>query len=202
MPVITPIVLGVAALATAGYGAYTQMQGAKAQQEAQARATAAEQRQEQIRQQAMELEARRRQIEIVRQRQRAQAMGLATATSQGAAQGSGLQGGYAQAAGQSNFNALGISQNLQLGQQMFGANIDLSNARMGIAQGQSQMAMGNSLSSLGGAAISAAGTIGQFTQNWAGGSGSAGYYGGSPATNSNLMSPWGYGGGRSTMGRW
>lgn len=80
--------------------------------------------------QAMELDARRQSMEIIRNQQRSRALGLTAATSQGAAKGSGLQGGYGQASGQSNVNLLGVNQNLQIGEAIFGYNTDISNNRV------------------------------------------------------------------------
>jgi hypothetical protein len=74
------------------------------------------------RMQAMNLDARRRSLEVLRNQQRARAVALTNANAQGAARGSGLQGGYGQIAGQTGVNMLGISQNLQIGQNIFGLN--------------------------------------------------------------------------------
>jgi hypothetical protein len=81
------------------------------------------------RQKAMELDAKRQQREIIRNQQRARSIALASATAQGARFGSGLQGGYGQISGQSNVNALGIQQNLDIGRNMFNLNSQLANQR-------------------------------------------------------------------------
>lgn len=78
------------------------------------------------RKQAMELDARRKQLEVIRNQQRYRAVALTNATAQGARQGSGLQGGYGQISGQSGFNLLGIQQNLQIGQNIFGLNSQIT----------------------------------------------------------------------------
>lgn len=78
------------------------------------------------RQTAMELDARRKQMENLRQTQRARSLALASATGSGAQFSSGLQGGYGQISGQSNTNASGIRQNLELGRDIFNINAGIS----------------------------------------------------------------------------
>lgn len=82
------------------------------------------------RQQAMEIDARRRGLEVIRNQQRARAVALTNATAQGASRGSGLQGGYGQISGQSNVNAMGIQQNLLIGQNIFGLNNQITDQRL------------------------------------------------------------------------
>lgn len=81
---------------------------------------------QQQKRQAMELDANRSQLEVIRNSQRARSMALFNAQSTGAQRGSGLQGGYGQISGQSNTNALGIQQNLQIGENVFNLNADVS----------------------------------------------------------------------------
>lgn len=76
-------------------------------------------KQEKMRQRQMNLEADRRKREIIREGQRARAMALNNATAQGAAEGSGLQGGYGQIAGQTNNSLLAINQDQSIGNRMF-----------------------------------------------------------------------------------
>jgi hypothetical protein len=85
-------------------------------------------------QRAMELDAQRQQIENVRQQQRARASSLTAATAQGARFGSGLQGGYGQISGQGNTNAVNISQNLQIGENVFGLNNQVSQQNVNMQQ--------------------------------------------------------------------
>lgn len=80
--------------------------------------------------QAMELDARRQQLETIRNQQRGRALALTNATAQGASKGSGLQGGYGQVSGQTGVNELGIQQNLQIGENIFGLNTAISNSRI------------------------------------------------------------------------
>lgn len=79
---------------------------------------------------AMEIDARRQQTEIIRNQQRGRALALTNATAQGAARGSGLQGGYGQIAGVSGFNMLGVQQNLQIGRDIYSENQNISNSRI------------------------------------------------------------------------
>lgn len=79
---------------------------------------------------AMELDGRRQQMEIIRNQQRARALALTGATAQGAAQGSGLQGGYGQISGITGTNMLGVSQALDIGRSIFGLNQNISDQRV------------------------------------------------------------------------
>src|SRR5258706_16049425 len=83
--------------------------------------------------QQMELEANRQQLQNFRNVQQARAQSLAGATSEGAQFGSGLQGGLAAASTEGGINALGISQNLEIGRNIFGIDTDISQKRIQIA---------------------------------------------------------------------
>lgn len=159
------IVAGSAIVGTgvSAAGAYNSYQGAKGQSQASQEAAAASKKIAEFEQQieaqkfkAMEIDARRRSLESVRLGQRARSMGLAAATSQGAGAGSGLQGGYGQASGQLGTSLVGISQNLEIGRNIFGLNSSISQQKMAIADAQAkgasfgtQSALGSGLSSLG-----------------------------------------------------
>lgn len=82
------------------------------------------------RKQAMELDARRRQLEVIRNQQRARSIAITNATAQNAGRGTGLQGGYGQISGQSGVNLLGIQQNLQIGQNIFGLQSQITDQRL------------------------------------------------------------------------
>lgn len=134
----------------------------------------------QVREQAMVLSASRQQTENVRNMQRARSMALSAATNQGAQLGTGLQGGYGQISGSGNWNALGISQAEQSGQQMFDINGKISGLNSQLSDVQSGMATDQGIASLGGA-ISGLGKMG-FTQGFGGkapslGSGGSSYIG-------------------------
>jgi len=150
----TPFI-AAAGLGMTAYGTVQQVSAAKRQASFQREIMVQEQRAEAVRMRAMELDARRRQLEVIRNQQRARAMALSTATAQGAGLGSGLFGGYGQISGQTGTNLLGISQNLGLGQQMFGINSAISQSKIGMAGAASSAVTGAGLSSLGGAFISA-----------------------------------------------
>jgi hypothetical protein len=65
---------------------------------------------------------------------------------QGAAQGSGLQGGLAQVQNEAGTSTLAVNQNQDTGTQMFGVNRRIS-------QAQTQQSVGSGISSLGGALV-------------------------------------------------
>lgn len=128
----------------------------------------------QQRQQAMELSARRQQMENYRNTQRARAMGIASSVSQGAQLGSGMQGGQAQAADQGAFNDLGITQNLQIGRNIFGLDAKISQNNAQIAGLKGQEATNQGWASLGGSLMSASGTIGNIGKSFDSAASSAG----------------------------
>lgn len=156
MAAITAAVIGAGA---AIYGTVKQNKAAKQQAAAQQQQIQAEQQAEALRRQQMELEARRRQREIIRNQQKARAMALATSTNQGAALGSGLQGGYGQIAGDAGTQQLNTAQNLMIGRGIFDANVGVSNAKMAYASASSDMATGRTISSLGGTIMSLGPTL-------------------------------------------
>lgn len=208
MPAITSLLLAtaVAGTATSGYGLFSQHQGSKQSQAGyQTQQAAAQQaavynknilndelQQENVRRQAMELDAKRNSLQVVRQSQQARAMAIASATSQGAGffgnnqASSGLFGGLGQISGDTNFNLLGINQNLQAGRKMFDINADINQQKIGLAGTQSQMAqgqgqvsmgqgtsaMGSGFMSLGGSMVSAASTFANLSGTYFGGSAS------------------------------
>lgn len=116
----------------------------------------------QQRQQAMVLSARRQNLEIFRRTQQAQAQGLASATGQGAQFGSGYQGGQADTMSQGMFNAQGVNQNLQIGQNIFGIEGKESSNNAQIAQLKGQQATAEGMSSLGGSLLTSGATIGNI----------------------------------------
>lgn len=144
------------------YGAYEGARSARKQSEISRAIAADEQKIEAQKRQAMELDARRRSLEVVRNQQRARALALANATNQGAAQGSGLQGGYGQISGDSGTNLLGINQNLMIGRNIFDINEDISKQKMLMAGEQANAAEAQAWSSLGGSLMGASGTMGNL----------------------------------------
>lgn len=116
---------------------------------------------EQKRQQ-MEMSARRMSMQNMRNAQQASAQATAGATNQGAQYGSGLQGGLAQVQSESNFNQLGVRNNLMIGENIFDQNNDISEKKKQLASVQSSQATDQSIMSLGGSMVSNAGTIGNI----------------------------------------
>lgn len=114
---------------------------------------------------AMEIDARRRSLEVARNAQKGRSLAQTAATSQGAQFGSGLQGAYGGIAGQSNTNELGITQNLEIGRNIFGFDAKISQDRIADAGYQSDMNSGNGLAAMGSAITGSAGKIGQMSKS-------------------------------------
>lgn len=124
-----------------------------------------EQRINEVKKQQMLLESSRKQMEIFRNMQRQRALATAAAVNQGASTGSGLQGGLAGVSGMSFFNALGINQNVELGQNIFSINNDISSKKMQLADVETDAATAQGWASLGGSLIKAGPTFGALGQN-------------------------------------
>jgi hypothetical protein len=103
-----------------------------------------------LQKQQMELDASRRKRDLVRQSIAARSVALTTATAQGAQLGSVLPGAEGGVAGRFGSNLLALTQNLQLGQSMFASKMNESFAASRYASAQSQFAMYQGLTSLGG----------------------------------------------------
>lgn len=161
MAAFTTAAIAVAGIGVSAYGMSQQKKALKAQQAAQDEATRIQQQQEDLRQRQMNLDAMRKQRETVRAGIQARGLALATATAQGAAGGSGLQGGYGQISGRTNVNALGISQNQEIGNAMFGLNRNLLSSYRAGAQAQTDLSTAQGLTSLGGQIVANAGSIGR-----------------------------------------
>lgn len=172
------LTLGVVGLGASLFGGIGQANAAhqEAQLEQQKAAVSAntaglEMQQDTVRQQAMELSARRSQLENLRNTQRARAMAVQAGVSQGAQYGSGVAGGVASTESQGVYGAVGINQSLQSGEQMFGLNkqIDFNKIAMAQLGGAEAAVSGNAttsagISSLGGALLKTAPTIGNMTK--------------------------------------
>jgi hypothetical protein len=113
---------------------------------------------------AMELSSRRQQMETMRNAQRLRAQATASATTQGAQFGSGLQGGLAGVTDQSAYNNLGVNQNTQIGENIFGLDRSISGDKQKISGLQGQQATDQGIASLGGALVSAAKPVGAMSQ--------------------------------------
>lgn len=104
---------------------------------------------DQQRRQAMELNASRQSLQTLRNAQQARSISLAAATNQGAQFGSGLAGGQATVSGQAGNSLLGISQNLEIGRNLFNINQNIDAAKMTVADAETQMATDQALMSVG-----------------------------------------------------
>lgn len=174
------IASGALGLGMALFGGNEQMQAAKATAAAQQEIARNEMKQDAIRRQAMEFAARRQQMEVFRNAQRARALALNTATSQGAQQGSGLQGGFGQISSQAAWQSAGIDRNLAFGGQMFDLNNAINSQKMLISSASSQSATGAGISKLGGALMNSFGPIKRVSETLGqgkSGSSSAGSFG-------------------------
>jgi hypothetical protein len=82
------------------------------------------------------------------------------------------------------FNIAGVSQNLQIGENIFGINNDISNKKIQLSSIQGSMATDQAWSSLGGALVKAGPTIGGLSKDAGAGFGKIGGMfmgGGSPS---------------------
>ena len=131
----------------------------------------AQQRAEAVRRKAMELNASRQQMQNLRNTQLQRSMALNSATNQGAQFGTGLQGGYGQISGESGDNRLGISQNLEFGEQMFDANAEASAHKLRASNYQSQASTWQGIGAIGSSLMKAAPTIGNLGSGIFGGGG-------------------------------
>lgn len=127
--------------------------------------------------QQMVLQSRRQQLENIRNVQRARAQGLNTATNQGAQFGSGLAGGQAQASDQGNVNALGFSQNLEIGQNIFNLDDKLDQQKMQLADVQSSANTYAAVGSVGSSISKSSSIFGNLFQGMGGSSGGGNFAG-------------------------
>lgn len=112
---------------------------------------------------AMELDARRKSTENLRKTQQMAAVGQANASAQGAMFSSGYAGGQSQVKSQGAWNEAGISQNLQIGEKMFGIQDQMTNANIQMANAQQGMQQGQGISSFGSSLMGSAGAFGRLT---------------------------------------
>lgn len=129
------VALGAGGLATSVYG---QTQQAEASKKAEG-----------LRKQQMELNNQREQRQIFRQAQNARAVALSNATASGGEKSSGLAGGYGQIASASGANSVAARENLNIGEGLFDANKQLSEAKSITAIGSGVSAFGKDLINVG-----------------------------------------------------
>lgn len=140
----------VGGLALSSVGVVTQVAGAVMANQAQEKGIEAQQRAEATREHATELDAQRKRREMIRQGIVARSQALAQGSAQGAQFGSALAGAEAGITGQTNYNVLGVNENLGIGHQLFESNRDVLRAKKEEAQAGTIGAIGGGLSSLGG----------------------------------------------------
>ena len=101
-------------------------------------------------QQQMELQVSRQQMQTIRNSQLARSMSLTTAVGQGAQFGTAVPGARGQTQGQAGTETLATSQNLQIGQNIFGLDSQINQYRQQVASLQGNIATDQGLASLGG----------------------------------------------------
>jgi hypothetical protein len=176
--------LGLAGLGMQLFGGAAAADNAKQQATVSAGVAADEQQVNVQKQQQMQLEASRNVTENFRNTQKIQAQGMATATAGGAQFGSGIAGAQAGEADQGFFNAQGVNQNLQIGQNIFGITSDINTKKGQLATLGGQAATDQGIASLGGALVKSGPMIGSFAKNIGSGFGNVGnsfFGGGSPS---------------------
>lgn len=146
----TIALVGGLALSAAGTG----VQYAAAQD-----ASDASKRAENARRAQMELEASRKKRELIRQGIIARAQATAVGTNQGAQDSSALAGALGGITGTETRGVQGVNSSVTLGREVFAANQQ-------IAEAQELGALGQGLSSLGGAVNKQLGTIGRLGYNY------------------------------------
>lgn len=147
--VTAAIGLGLAAVGT-GISVFSSYQ----QNEANQQAIAAQQQAEAIRRRAMEVDAERRRRQYIRESMIARATGLSNATNRGAGQSSAVPGIYGQIGGRTAFGITGLNDALATGAGLFGANMDLFQARSNASSAEALGGLGRGLTSLGGGIVS------------------------------------------------
>lgn len=171
--------IGVAASVAGSAVSYrAQRQQASEQRRAVAAQSQAQERVEAQRQLQMNLDATRRKREVIRQQQIARAAAVSTAGAQGASEGSGLGGAIGGISGMSGVNMLGISQNQEIGNEIYSANAASRAAgnAYNLAGASSSAFTGGAISSFGGALVKNSETIGRVGSYFGGNRGTGGLY--------------------------
>lgn len=154
-------------LAVSAVGSYVSYRSQKRMIEEQTRSSTAA---ENAREQQMRLDAQRRRRQAVRESLAARSMALSIGTAQGAGGSSSLATATGGAIAQGQENQMTINASEEIGGRIFQANRDYFSATQ---RGQSAMALGQGISSLGGALVNNAETInrvGTYFGNRPGGS--------------------------------
>lgn len=124
----------------------------------QRKAVAGQKKAEAARHKQMQLDAQRKQRDLFRQAQQARALALSNATSQGAGEGTGLQGGFGQIAGSLGRQSTALNENLTIGKTIFDANYQTF-------EGQSMSATGKGLQDFGSSLVNSADKFGHNFNN-------------------------------------
>lgn len=151
--------MGAAALIGTAVSLVGTVISSSAQTEMIAGQTRASKRAESLREQQMMLEAHRRRRQSARAAILARSQNLSVGTQQGATGGSGLTSALSGAISQGKQNISGINSSETIGGGVFQSNRDYFNATQ---KGQGGMALGQGISSIGGALVSNAGAIGRL----------------------------------------
>lgn len=131
--------------------------------------------------QQMILDSRRQQLENIRNVQKARSLGLTNAVSSGSQFGTGLQGGQAQATDQGVTNALGFSQNLEIGKNIFALDDKIDQDKAQLSSVQSDQAMWGAVAGVGNSISKSSSLFGNLFAGIGGGSG--GNYSGTPGAS-------------------
>lgn len=131
--------------------------------------------------QQMVLNSRRQQLENMRNVQKSRSLGLTNATSDGSQFGTGLKGGQAAATDQGGVNALGFSQNLQIGQNIFALDDKIDQDKSQLAGVQADQAMWGAVAGAGSSISKSSSLFGNlFAPSPSGGGGN---YSGTPGAS-------------------
>lgn len=163
-----PISIGLQAigLGMSLFGGGASIFGSSKSNEIQQRIAEDERRANEERRKAMELNSRRQQLQNLRNVQIQRSMAINSATSQGAQFGTGLAGGLAQISAQGTFNSVGISQNTEIGRNLFDINDDISRNKAELSSTQSQMAMYQGMAGLGSSLMKVGPTAGALAKGF------------------------------------
>jgi hypothetical protein len=145
------------------------------------------------RRQQMVLDVGRQQLQTVRNAQLARSMAISASVNQGAQFGTGIAGGVSQIAAQGAQDTRNLSQNFEIGKNVFDLNdqIDKSKitlAKLGgdMASAQGDMAQGQGIQQLGAGIMSAASPMSKFFGSMPGMFGSTGGSGGGYANPTSI----------------
>jgi hypothetical protein len=191
MDPITLIALG--SLAVTAVGSFFGMSGTSDAAKAQQQQVALEEKIQKQQEEQMALVAQRLKLQEVRNAQIATSEARSRSVTQGAQAGSVVPGAMGQISGQESTNIVGLQENYTIGRNMYGLTYQLDQAKIAEANAKSTMALGQGLTSLGGAMSANLGTIntaiygmGQgapYNPFYGYGSGDAMYQGPVPQTN-------------------